>query len=319
MQTRLGVGADMVGRCRHEGLVFFEASQIITQSLVKVILESKSLQSFNSHDVNQTKDMKLTKEDMLRTKTVELSEKLRVEKKHYVEQSREKGASLWLSALPIASQSYILNKREFRDSICLSYGWKLDGVPSFCACGQNNDLDYALRCSRMGYVHLRHNHLRDIIGQLLVDAKCHDVVIEPPLMTVNPEGYKNSTNTQPEARLDIAATGVYSTFERTFFHVRVTHPSCYPHIQKTIPQLYREQEEGKKRFYEEWAIQSEKGSFIPLVFTTSGGYGPLCRGLVQKLARRIAEAKNELYEDLVYHLRVRIRYICTPKEHIFGS
>ena len=76
MQTWLGVGADMVGRCRHKGLVFFEASQIITQSLVKVILESKSLQSFNSHDVNQTKDMKLTKEDMLRTKTVELSEKL---------------------------------------------------------------------------------------------------------------------------------------------------------------------------------------------------------------------------------------------------
>ena len=29
---------------------------------------------------------------------------------------------------------------------------------------------------------------------------------------------------------------------------------------------------------------------------------------MKKLARRTAEAKNELDEDLVYHLRVRIRY-----------
>ena len=60
--------------------------------------------------------------------------------------------------------------------------------------------------------------------------------------------------------------------------------------------------------YEERIIEAEKGSFTPLIFTTSGGNGPLCRVLIKKLAERIAESKNERYEDIIYHLRVRIRF-----------
>ena len=55
-------------------------------------------------------------------------------------------------------------------------------------------------------------------------------------------------------------------------------------------------------------IESEKGSFTPLIFTTSGGSGPLCRGLIKKVAKNIAESKNEAYEDIIYHLRVRLRF-----------
>ena len=43
--------------------------------------------------------------------------------------------------------------------------------------------------------------------------KYRDVVVEPPLIPVNPSNYKHSTNTQAEARLDIAATGFHSTFQ----------------------------------------------------------------------------------------------------------
>merc|ERR1711954_485858 len=95
-----------------------------------------------------------------------------------------------------------------------------------CACGSRNDVDHSLTCSLGGYVHLRHNNLRDLIADMLKDSKCRDVEIEPGLLPVNPENYKPTTNTQPEARLDIAATGLYGSFERTFFDLRVTHPSC---------------------------------------------------------------------------------------------
>ena len=201
-----------------------------------------------------------------------------------------------------------MNKREFRDSICLRYGWKIEDIPRNCACGKKNGVDHALICNLGGYVHLRHNNLRDLLAQMLVESKCRDVVIEPPLIPVNPERFKASTNTQPEARLDIAATGVHSTFERTFFDVRVTHPNCDSNIHKPISQVYKEHENEKKRMYEERILESEKGSFTPLIFSTSGGNGPMCRILIKKLADRIAEAKNEKYEDIVYHLRVRIRF-----------
>ena len=155
---------------------------------------------------------------------------------------------------------------------------------------------------------MRHNNLRDLTAQLLIDAKCRDVVVEPQLLPVNPENFKDSTNTQPEARLDIAATGFHSVFERTFFDVRVTHPSCDTNIHKSLTQLYREQEEEKKRMYEERVIESEKGSFTPLIYMTSGGSGPLCRRFIKQISSRIAEEKNEKYEDVVFHLRVRLRF-----------
>ena len=52
----------------------------------------------------------------------------------------------------------------------------------------------------------------------------------------------------------------------------------------------------------------EKGSFTPLVFSTSGGAGPLAHAFTKKTASTIADDKNEKYEDVIYHLRVRLRF-----------
>ena len=49
-------------------------------------------------------------------------------------------------------------------------------------------------------------------------------------------------------------------------------------------------------------------SFTPLVFTTSGGTAPLCKHFIKKLASMIANVKNEKYENVVFHLRVRLRF-----------
>ena len=129
---------------------------------------------------------------------------------------------------------------------------------------------------------MRHNNLRDLNAHMLRDSKCHDVEIEPSLLPVNPEHFKSSTNTQPEARLDIAATGFHGAFERTFFDVRVTHPGCDTHSHEPLSQVYEEQQNEKKRAYEERVIEAEKGSFIPLIFSTSGGMGPLCHTFFKK-------------------------------------
>ena len=65
------------------------------------------------------------------------------------------------------------------------------------------------------------------------------------------------------------------------------------HITKPLSQLYKEEENEKKRVYEERVIEAEKGSFTPLVFTTSGGCGPLCKQLVKKLAKTLASVRCE--------------------------
>jgi hypothetical protein len=45
-----------------------------------------------------------------------------------------KGSSIWLTALPLADEGYVINKREFFDAIYLHYRWELKGLPTHCAC-----------------------------------------------------------------------------------------------------------------------------------------------------------------------------------------
>ena len=44
--------------------------------------------------------------------------------KRAMEVSSEKGASSWLSTLLIAEHGFTLHKGEFRDALCLRYGWR---------------------------------------------------------------------------------------------------------------------------------------------------------------------------------------------------
>ena len=163
----------------------FEASQQISQPLVNLINNGLSLDSYDSKLVNDIKlDFKQVKEQRFCQQFSILSEQLSFEDKHHLLQAKEKGSSSWLTALPLQNQGYTLNKNEFRDSVALRYGWNISDIPRVCACGSQNNVNHALTCSLDGYTHLRHNNLRDLIAELLSDAKCRDVVVEPPLMPV---------------------------------------------------------------------------------------------------------------------------------------
>ena len=52
-------------------------------------------------------------------------------------QSRNKGASSWLNAMPLADQDLAMNKQEFRDSVRLRYNLSLVDLPSLCVSGEN--------------------------------------------------------------------------------------------------------------------------------------------------------------------------------------
>ena len=81
--------------------------------------------------------------------------------------AQEKGSGAWLTALPIQSLGYTLNKQEFRDSVCLRYGWNIPNTPSFCQCGKENDLDHPLICKKGRYVTMRHDRIRDLEANLI--------------------------------------------------------------------------------------------------------------------------------------------------------
>ena len=80
--------------------------------------------------------------------------------------NKEKGAGAWLTVLPLKDHSFTLNKQEFRDALCLRYGWSIPNTPSFCGCGQKNSIDHTLICLKGGYVFMRHNNIRDLNAEM---------------------------------------------------------------------------------------------------------------------------------------------------------
>ena len=165
--------------------------------------------------------------------------------KRNLELAREKGAGSWLTALPIQSLGYVLNKVEFRDSLCLRYGWRIPQTPQFCSCGERNDVNHALICTKGGYVIMRHNRIRDLEASILRDV-CKDVKTEPELLPIGGSTVASS-NVSEKARLDVSAVGIWSPMERTFLDVRVVHPNSPSYNGKKIDKIYDQNEKEKKK------------------------------------------------------------------------
>ena len=117
----------------------------------------------------------------------------------------EKGASSWLTAIPLDEYGFALQKSAFQDAIALCYGWLPLRTPANCVCGTSFSVEHALSCPKGGLPLIRHNEIRDLTAKLLTEV-CSQVATEPELQLVPPEGLTLST-AKEGARLDIAMSG----------------------------------------------------------------------------------------------------------------
>ena len=119
---------------------------------------------------------------------------------------KEKGASTWLTALPIDDHGFALHKSAFRDSLSLRYDWPFQNSPSHCSCSHPFSVEHALSCKTGGFPAVRHNEVRDVTASLLTEV-CHGVSTEPHLQSLSGESMSHrSAITEAGARLDVACT-----------------------------------------------------------------------------------------------------------------
>ena len=225
-----------------------------------------------------------------------------------VKLASEKGASSWLTSLPLKEYGYVLNKQQFSDAIAIRYSLTLKDCPRVCACGQEFSVNHALICKLGGFTSMRHNWLRDTLGKMMKVVNCKDVQIEPPLLPVNGQHLPSGTEIGDQARLDISARSVWNVLERAFFDVRVFHAPAPTYNSKEITEMYLMNEKEKKRKYLQRVIQVERGSFTPLVFSTTGGMGPEAEKLVKTLAQKMEKCNGQRYSDSVSYIRRRLRF-----------
>ena len=108
-----------------------------------------------------------------------------------MELSQKKGASAWLTLLPIDDHGFALHKSAFRDGLSLS---SMAGHSKInhhiCTCGHPFSVEYAPTCKTGGFPAIRHNEVRDISASWLSED-CHGVAIEPHLQPLTGEVLSN--------------------------------------------------------------------------------------------------------------------------------
>ena len=299
----LGI-ANPVENCDKE----YAASLIVTEDLSMLMVNQ--INTLDNYDFFQQKEviknLKSLKEQQLLTTSKAIKDSVvRPIRRRALQVIEDKGSGCWLTALPLKKFGYSLNKIEFRDALYLRYGWDIPNSPSYCACGVKNSVNHTLICKKGGYVSMRHNNIRDLNAELQREV-CRDVAIEPALIPLDNE---QITGTDADrAAPDVSSCGLWSTLERTFYDVCVTHPNSSTYDGKTMKQIYHLHEARKMKKYNNRIIQVEKGTFTPLIYTTSGGWGPQATRYHKRLAELISLKRGEDYSNIINYMRTRIRF-----------
>ena len=98
-----------------------------------------------------------------------------------------------------------------------------------------------------------------------------------------------STNVEDEARLDIKAQEFWNkSGSSTFFDVQVFNPYAPSNNKSTAAACYSKHEMEKRHKYGRRVLKVEHGSFTPLVFSTSEGWGPSATVKFRRLAGLIS-------------------------------
>ena len=287
----------------------FEASSTITAPLVNLICNQQ-------HDDEVGMTQKQLRSEVSRKRRLEqqdealrLKQSLPSNLQRAMELASEKGASAWLTSLPIKEHGFTLHKQAFRDALCLRYGWKPLRLPAHCSCGAPFTTEHAFSCSKGAFPSIRHDRIRDITAQLLTET-CHNVEVEPHLQALAGETFNERTaNTEDNARLDVKAQGFWgSNREITFFDVRVFNPYASSNCSGTIAASYRRHEKEKRRAYERRVIEVEHASFTPIVLSTTGGWGPSASIVFKRLASMISEKHSSSYSSTMKMIRSKVAF-----------
>ena len=221
---------------------------------------------------------------------------------------QEKGASIWLSTLPLKDEGYCLNKQEFSDLVKLRYGWPSSRLPTQCICGAQCDVQNSLSCKKGGFATLRHNHIKNVTAELLSQVTKH-LKIEPVLQSLTGKTFEQRTaNTSDAARLDISARGFWTKYQMAFFDVKIFDPNAKKDSAQSLQRCYNNNEKENKRPYNMIVLQVENGSFTPLAFSINGRMGREASKCYSRIAEMLSEKRDEPYSLTMSWIRGKLSF-----------
>ncbi len=85
-------------------------------------------------------------------------------------------------------------------------------------------------------------------------------------------------------------------------------PFAQSHRNTSLSQCYKKNELEKKRAYDEHIREVEHESFSPLVFSTSGGMGPIANVVYKRIASMTAQKQDKPNSKIIHWIRYKLSY-----------
>ena len=217
-----------------------------------------------------------------------------------IKRSSEYKNSSWLSIFPSKVDNFHLSSQEFRDAVCLRYNLGVNNLPSWCdGCGQAFTVNHALSCKKGGLIIMRHNEVRDTIGDI-ASLLWNNVTREPVIRDAeqNPAGALVA---------DLLVRGVWYPQENASFDIRVVDTDAPSYHGRTTESVLKSAEEEKKLKYLE-ACQMRHISFTPLVISVDGALGNELKNFIKHLSEGLSAKWGRNYEQIVSWVRTKLSF-----------
>ena len=131
----------------------YSASTEVTAPILQSVLSQEGVYTYETlaDQLSAIADVKKRKRSYLCSTASQLKSTLPPDLQRAMDLSQEKGASNWLTTLPVEEFGFHLHKGAFRDALALRYGWPLHNSPATCSCGSHFTVEHALSCPKGGY------------------------------------------------------------------------------------------------------------------------------------------------------------------------
>ena len=209
----------------------------------------------------------------------------------------EGSLSAWLTALPIAAENFDLSEVEFRDALSVRYNKNLITSPTFCdGCQSPFTLRHALACKKGGLLTLRHNEIRDAVGDL-ASLVWKDVQREPVIRENNPQ------DETPPLISDLFCRGVYDRQGAASFDIGVSDTDAISY-QNRSPMSVLHSAEVEKRTKNIDACQERHMFFTPLVVSVDGMLAPEFASILRRIRKALSTKWEKPYSKIMNWVKI---------------
>ena len=209
--------------------------------------------------------------------------------------------SSWLTTLPLQSCHFDLAPVQFRDGLALHYLRHPSNLPAKCdGCGADFTLQHALDCKKGGLVILRHNEIRDCLGDLA--SQVWPQVIKEPIVNET-----TATSSDPGLRLDLGIRGVWQPQVEALFDVRVIDTDAPSHCHRAPNAILESSSLEKKRMYKK-AVEDRRGTFTPFVLSVDGLLHKEASHFLKHMATALSSKWDKAFSITSSYVRSRLAF-----------